>query len=71
MPDPELEESLQRALAEPSERVRRLELADGRRFWLKRVERLSGRLRLQKGYPARAFAAERKGLRELAAAAAE
>jgi tRNA A-37 threonylcarbamoyl transferase component Bud32 len=66
--DPDLEESLQRALAEPPERVRRLDLPDGRRFWLKRVERLSGRLRLQKGDPDRAFAAEREGLRVAASA---
>ena len=68
MRDPDLEESLQRALDEPPERVRRLDLADGRRFWLKRVERLSGRLRLQKGDPDRAFAAEREGLRVAASA---
>lgn len=68
MPDPDLETKLQRALAEPPRRVRRLDLADGRRFWLKRVERLSGRLRLQKGDPERAFAAERAGLKELAEA---
>jgi tRNA A-37 threonylcarbamoyl transferase component Bud32 len=43
-------------------------LPDGRRFWLKRVERLSGRLRLQKGDPAKAFAAEREGLLALASA---
>jgi tRNA A-37 threonylcarbamoyl transferase component Bud32 len=66
--DPDLEDSLQKALAEPPERVRRLDLADGRRFWLKRVERLSGRLRLQKGDPDRAFAAERAGLRVAASA---
>lgn len=68
MPDPDLDESLQRALAEPAVRVRRLALLDGRVFWLKRVERLSGLLRLQKGDPGRAFAAEREGLRALAAA---
>jgi len=54
------------ALAEPPQRVRAVVLPDGRRFWLKRVERLSGRLRLQKGDPARAFAAEREGLHILA-----
>jgi tRNA A-37 threonylcarbamoyl transferase component Bud32 len=68
VPDLNLYESLRRALAEPPRRVRRLDLADGRRFWLKRVERLSGRLRLQKGDPERAFAAERDGLRALEAA---
>lgn len=66
--DPVLEAALQAALAEPPRRVREVLLPDGRRFWLKRVERLSGRLRLQKGDPARAFAAEREGLRVLAAA---
>jgi len=66
--DPDLEAALQAALAEPPRRVRAVVLPDGRRFWLKRVERLSGLLRLQKGDPARAFAAEREGLRVLAAA---
>jgi hypothetical protein len=66
--DADLDEALARALAEPPQRVRALVLPDGRRFWLKRVEQLSGRLRLQKGDPARAFAAEREGLRVLAAA---
>ena len=68
MTDPDLDRALTEALAEPPRRVRAVVLADGRRFWLKRVERLSGRLRLQKGDPARAFAAEREGLRVLAAA---
>ncbi len=68
MSDPDLDAALTSALAEPPQRVRAVVLADGRRFWLKRVERLSGRLRLQKGDPARAFAAEREGLRMLAAA---
>jgi tRNA A-37 threonylcarbamoyl transferase component Bud32 len=67
-PDPLLEEALNRTLAEPPRRVRALLLPDGRRFWLKRVERLSGRLRLQKGDPAKAFAAEREGLRALGSA---
>lgn len=66
MSDPDLETALRAALEEPPQRVRALVLPDGRRFWLKRVERLAGRLRLQKGDPARAFAAEREGLRELA-----
>lgn len=66
MPD-NLDARLKAALAEPPLRVRLIALPDGRRFWLKRVERLSGRLRLQKGDPARAFAAEREGLRLLAA----
>lgn len=66
--DPDLETSVQAALAEPFRRVRPVMLPDGRRFWLKRVERLSGRLRLQKGDPAQAFAAERDGLQALAKA---
>ncbi|MDP3195242.1 serine/threonine protein phosphatase [Tabrizicola sp.] len=57
--------ALDAALAEPPQRVRALVLPDGRRFWLKRVERLSGRLRVQKGDPAKAFAAERQGLQAL------
>lgn len=68
MTDPDLETALTAALAEPPRRVRSVVLPDGRRFWLKRVEHLSGRLRWQKGDPARAFAAEREGLRALAAA---
>ena len=66
--DPKLEAALTAALAEPPRRVRALALPDGRRFWLKRVERLSGRLRVQKGDPAKAFAAEREGLHALASA---
>jgi tRNA A-37 threonylcarbamoyl transferase component Bud32 len=68
LPDPKLDEALNAALAEPSRRVRALVLPDGRRFWLKREERLSGRLRVQKGDPAKSFAAERAGLQALAAA---
>jgi tRNA A-37 threonylcarbamoyl transferase component Bud32 len=66
MEDPLLDARLKAALAEPPARVRRMDLPDGRRFWLKRVERLTGRLRIQKGDPARAFAAEREGLHALA-----
>lgn len=68
MTDTLLEDSLKSALAEPTRRVRQLDLADGRRFWLKRVERLSGVMRAQKGDPVRAFAAERTGLKVLAEA---
>jgi tRNA A-37 threonylcarbamoyl transferase component Bud32 len=66
--DPEIEREVKAALAEPPRRVRALTLRDGRRFWLKRVERLAGKLRLQKGDPARAFAAECDGLHALAEA---
>jgi tRNA A-37 threonylcarbamoyl transferase component Bud32 len=68
VPDPDLDAALTRALADPPRRVRRLDLPDGRRFWLKRVERLAGRLRLQKGDPGRAFEVEREGLHALAKA---
>lgn len=68
MTDIDLQQKLSAALDGPFRRVQRLDLADGRRFWLKRIERLSGRLRLQKGDPAKAFACEREGLRVLGAA---
>jgi tRNA A-37 threonylcarbamoyl transferase component Bud32 len=64
----DLDQHVKAALAEPRRRVRLLVLPDGRRFWLKRVERLQGVLRLQKGDPARAFRAERDGLESLAKA---
>ena len=67
MPETDLQAHVTAALAEPSQRVRRLDLPDGRRFWLKRVERLSGVMRLQKGDPAKSFAAELDGLHVLAA----
>lgn len=68
MADSDLDSIVNAALADPPQRVRRLDMADGRRFWLKRVERLSGRLRLQKGNPARTFELERAGLAALAKA---
>jgi hypothetical protein len=51
MADSDLERMVKAALAEPPQRVRRLDLPDGRGFWLKRVERVSGRMRAQKGDP--------------------
>jgi hypothetical protein len=63
--DPELQGAVDAALDEPAVRVRPLVLADGRKFWLKRVEQLAGRMRLQKGDPARSFNAEREAMREL------
>ncbi|MDR5651561.1 lipopolysaccharide kinase InaA family protein [Ruixingdingia sedimenti] len=63
----DLAETVSGALGQPPRRVMALTLADGRRFWLKRVEHLRLRLRLQKGDPARAFEAERAGLHLLAA----
>jgi tRNA A-37 threonylcarbamoyl transferase component Bud32 len=62
----ELDHRVQSALDETFQRVRRLDLPDGRLFWLKRVERLTGVMRAQKGDPTRAFEAERAGLHALA-----
>ncbi|MEZ5798606.1 MAG: hypothetical protein R3D63_14680 [Paracoccaceae bacterium] len=66
MPEGDLGPAVRKALAEPPQRVRRLHLPDGRQVWLKRVERLAGAMRLQKGDPVRAFEAERRGLHALA-----
>jgi tRNA A-37 threonylcarbamoyl transferase component Bud32 len=68
MEDSLLDDLLKVALAAPPARVRRIDLPDGRRFWLKRVERLTGVMRAQKGDPSRAFAFEREGLRAMAEA---
>ncbi|QYK41217.1 MAG: phosphotransferase [Paracoccaceae bacterium] len=46
----------------PDLRVQRIDLPGLGRFWLKRAETLSLRLRLQKGNPHRALEAERRGL---------
>ncbi len=66
-PSAGLDAALSNALAERGWRVRRLELPQGR-VWVKRVERLSFRLRLQKGDPKRGLEAERAALKRLAAA---
>ncbi len=50
------------ALTGPYHRIMALNLADGRKVWLKRAERLTGRMRLQKGDGAKGFARERDGL---------
>ena len=63
----DLSHEVDKALEQPPHRVTRLTSRGGRTWWLKRVERLSLRLRLQKGDPARAFEAERSGLKVLAA----
>ncbi|MFV0493291.1 MAG: hypothetical protein ACK5M4_15880, partial [Pseudorhodobacter sp.] len=65
---PELSQALKVALAAPPQRICALQLPDGRQFWLKRAERLSGRMRLQKGDGSAAFHREREGLRLLNAA---
>lgn len=66
MTETELDHRVQSALDETFQRVRRPDLPDGRLFWLKRVERLTGVMRAQKGDPTRAFEAERAGLHALA-----
>lgn len=63
---PDLVEAVRKAQAGERQRVRSLVLADGRRFWMKQVEQLSLRLRVQKGNPEKACAAERAGLHALA-----
>lgn len=60
-----LQEQVVRLLAEAPARVRSLTLPDGQRFWLKRIEALPLRMRLQKGDARAAFEAERTGLRVL------
>lgn len=67
-PPAELAEPLAEALEAPPQRIRALVLPGGRRFWLKRAERLSGRMRLQKGDGGAAFVREREALRLLSAA---
>ncbi len=60
--DAPLQAAIDAALAGPYCRVTGIDLQDGRKVWLKRAEQLSGRMRLQKGNGARAFARERDGL---------
>jgi tRNA A-37 threonylcarbamoyl transferase component Bud32 len=60
-----LQDEVLRLLAEAPARVRSLTLPDGQRFWLKRIEVLPLRMRLQKGDAQAAFEAERTGLRVL------
>lgn len=57
---------LEQARALPQKRVQPLELA-GRRYWVKRPEKLRLRLRVQKGDSARAFRAEIAQIRRFAA----
>ena len=65
---PSLTKAIADALRGPDRRVRPVDLPDGRRFWLKRVERMGLVLRLQKGDPKERFEAERQGLHVLGAA---
>lgn len=57
---------LEQARALPQKRVQPLEVA-GRRYWVKRPEKLGLRLRVQKGDSARAFRAELAQIRRFAA----
>jgi hypothetical protein len=57
-----VEAAVATALAGPYARVMPLALPDGRRVWLKRAERLTGRMRLQKGSGMKGFAREWAGL---------
>ena len=69
---PDLTDALEarvRELDPQGPHIRRIEVG-GRAFWVKRAERPGLRMRLQKGSPARAFAAERQALHELNAAGA-
>lgn len=61
----ELQETVSMLLAGTHARVRDLTLANGQRFWLKRIEVLPLRMRLQKGDPRSAFEAEKLGLQVL------
>ena len=61
-------QALRDGLCEQPRRIRALSLPDGRRLWLKRVEDLSLRLRLQKGAGRRGFENDRAGLRLMGAA---
>ncbi len=63
-----LNDILRLALREPIVRIRPILGPNGERLWLKRIEELSLRLRLQKGHGRRAFANELRGLHVLAEA---
>lgn len=63
--DAPLQAAVQAALAGPHRRITGIDLPDGRKVWLKRAERLSGRMRLQKGHGAKGFAREQAGLQVL------
>lgn len=65
--DTSLDAAITTALAGPYHRVQALVLPDGRKVWLKQTERLSGRMRLQKGSGSSAFAREQAGLHALGA----
>jgi hypothetical protein len=66
---PDLRSVAEAALRENPSRVQRIALR-GQFYWLKSAENLTLRMRLQKGDPLAAFAAEREGLHALAEAGA-
>lgn len=59
-----LQQQLADTLSNPDVRVRKLE-HQGQIYWVKKVERLNFRYRIQKGDPRRAFDTERNALHEL------
>jgi tRNA A-37 threonylcarbamoyl transferase component Bud32 len=65
--DAPLKAAINTALAGPYHRIQALVLQGGRKVWLKQTERLSGRMRLQKGSGSTAFARELAGLHALGA----
>jgi len=67
--DAPLNAAIDAALDGPYHRIQALALPDGRKVWLKQTERLSGRMRVQKGSGSTAFARERAGLHALGALA--
>lgn len=62
----DLASDLARMVASGTRRIEKLDHA-GRTFWVKRAERLSPRMRLQKGDPLAAFEAERRAHRDFLA----
>lgn len=62
---PEPDPAVVAAIGRAGPRVELITGAAGGRFWLKRVEVLDPKMRLQKGDPRRAFDAERQGLKLL------
>lgn len=64
-PEGPLRDAIQAALDAPPVRVRPLTGPDGAHYWLKRAERLTLRLRLQKGDSQKGFEADRQGMHAL------
>lgn len=62
----DIAEHAQAALAQNNARIQRIEVS-GQFYWVKHEERLTMRMRLQKGDPHRAFKAEKTAIHELSA----